>query len=1010
MATVKFAPKNAPHIGNGRWTLPLMLLNNKAFINEIIKRGMELQDKIEKLQDEDIPRRRSNPQRLWEDFKEEIKEAAKDHTDKTHYKLASRIKAIEKDMNELAQHPNADTDIHIRTRENHLAHERAHLERKQAKGRKGTLSANIALHGEKMGGTWSAMSKVRKPRDYIRHLKIPNSDPPKYERNTKRMANLAKEYHDSLQRIELNRLDDYEERINLILDEIPRNQKLPEPERSNLNRPITELQTEQALRGTKNRTATGMDGCPYELWKALKTHYDSATRSNKPGFDIIKMLTNLYNDIQTHGVECGTSFSLGWMCPIYKKKDPTDISNYRPITLLNTDYKLLTKVLAIQLTDHIENLVHSDQAGFIPKRSIFDQIRLAKAIISYAEVTEENGAIVALDQEKAYDKIRHDYLWATLEAFNLPELFINTIKSLYRNARTLIAINGVFSDSFKVTRGIRQGDPISCGIFDLGIEPLACLIRNDVNLKGITIPGIEEPIKVNLFADDTNLYLSQSDRFDYAQAMLTDWCQVSGAKFNIEKTEIIPIGTQQHRQRVIDTRKVNPNDLIPLDQNIKIAEDGDAVRSLGAWIGNKVNDATPWELTIDKVHKSLEKWKKVNPSMKGRKIIAQAIIGGHTQFLTKAQGMPKHVEKALTKITRQFMWEDDSSPRIAMELLHKPMEEGGLNLIDIQARNEAIDIIWLKAYLNFSPTRPKWAIVVDMIIDEIAPPATNRIARVNAFLQSWTIPTRGQRANHLNGDIIRMVKVGTKHKLDLTAIRISPQLRAQLPAWYHRDSAPCPIRSNASKCLLERHSIKKVTDLLQVSARIHNPRPNQDHRPIQNCTCIECIEDRLRECRNPHGCAQEALTRIQRIAPKLNPLRDDRHGDLSLTARRKTRNETAKRTQGAIIFDPSITCKNDLSECFRIFTNPERATNIPAERLQPRGPNLTHQEIAIYTDGACFNNGKENAKCGSGIWISPNHEWNKAIRVPGEAQSNQIGEISAVITAATITPHSYPLK
>jgi exonuclease III len=328
MATVKFAPKNTPHIGNRRWTLPLMLLNNKAFINEIIKRGMELQDKIEKLQDEDIPRRRSNPQRLWEDFKEEIKEAAKDHTDKTHYKLASRIKAIEKDMNELAQHPNADTDIHIRTRENHLAHERVHLERKQAKGWKGTLSANIALHGEKMGGTWSAMSKVRKPRDYIRCLKIPNSDPPKYERNTKRMANLAKEYHDSLQRIELNRLDDYEERINLILDEIPRNQKLPEPERSNLNRPITELQTEQALRGTKNRTATGMDGCPYELWKALKTHYDSATRSNKPGFDIIKMLTDLYNDIQTHGVECGTSFSLGWMCPIYKKKDPTDISNY----------------------------------------------------------------------------------------------------------------------------------------------------------------------------------------------------------------------------------------------------------------------------------------------------------------------------------------------------------------------------------------------------------------------------------------------------------------------------------------------------------------------------------------------------------------------------------------------------------------------------------------------------------------------------------------------------------
>lgn len=87
-----------------------------------------------------------------------------------------------------------------------------------------------------------------------------------------------------------------------------------------------------------------------------------------------------------------------------------EISNYRLITLLNTDYKILTKMLAIQLMDHITTLIHKDQAGFILKRSIFDHIRLAKAIISYADITEADGAIVALDQEKEYDKIRHDYL------------------------------------------------------------------------------------------------------------------------------------------------------------------------------------------------------------------------------------------------------------------------------------------------------------------------------------------------------------------------------------------------------------------------------------------------------------------------------------------------------------------------------------------------------------------------------------------------------------------------
>jgi hypothetical protein len=98
------------------------------------------------------------------------------------------------------------------------------------------------------------------------------------------------------------------------------------------------------------------------------------------------------------------------MCPIYKKKDPTEISNYRPIMLLNIDYKLLTKVLAMQLMESAKTLIYLDQAGFIPDWSIVDQIRLAKAIINYAELTEEDGAIVTLDQKKAYDKIQHDYL------------------------------------------------------------------------------------------------------------------------------------------------------------------------------------------------------------------------------------------------------------------------------------------------------------------------------------------------------------------------------------------------------------------------------------------------------------------------------------------------------------------------------------------------------------------------------------------------------------------------
>jgi hypothetical protein len=81
---------------------------------------------------------------------------------------------------------------------------------------------------------------------------------------------------------------------------------------------------------------------------------------------------------------------------------------------------------------------------------IFNQIRLAKAIINYAKIAEKDGVMIALDQEKAYDKIRHDYLWLTLKVFGLPQPFINTIQVLYQNACIIVVINRVFSEPFQV--------------------------------------------------------------------------------------------------------------------------------------------------------------------------------------------------------------------------------------------------------------------------------------------------------------------------------------------------------------------------------------------------------------------------------------------------------------------------------------------------------------------------------------------------------------------------------
>ena len=378
------------------------------------------------------------------------------------------------------------------------------------------------------------------------------------------MVKLAREYHSNLQQkgIDTNiGPQEQSERTENALNEILTTQKLSTTASDKLNWSLLQDQVMIALKSMKNGMATGLDRCPYNLWKTLDECYkEDKEKKKKKTFDIILVLATVFADIQSNGVDKRTEFAEGWMCPIYKKKDPMEIENYRPITLLNTDYKLLTRTMALLLMKPIRDLIHQGQVGFIPKRQIFDHIRLAKTVLTYAETMEVDGMIVALYQEKAYDKIRHDYLWETLTKFNLPEVFMNTVRSLYENAHTQVAINGVMSEPFKVTRGVCQGDPLSCLLFDMAIEPLACKIRNSKDIEGLNIPGLQENIKINLFADDTTLYLNKNDRLDNVENILDEWCETSGAKFNLEKTEIIPFGTATHRANIIAARKVNCED------------------------------------------------------------------------------------------------------------------------------------------------------------------------------------------------------------------------------------------------------------------------------------------------------------------------------------------------------------------------------------------------------------------------------------------------------------------
>ena len=449
---------------------------------------------------------------------------------------------------------------------------------------------------------------------------------------------------------------EYTEALNFLKPKLTPSEKAP------LAEYLTQGEIKQALQDLPDGKAAGIDGIPHELWKALATRFEHKKKDTGPKFDVVKCLTQLYNDIERHGLSRPSDFPQGWMCPIYKKGETSEISNYRPITVLNTDYKIMTRALTTRLTKAVPNLIHADQAGFMRGRRIEDQTELVKLMLDNCEANETNGAIVCLDQEKAYDKVKHDFIWRTLERFNFPQHFINTIKTLYENGETVIVINGVISKPYQVTRGVRQGDPLSCLIFNLAIKSLASMLR-DSNLNGLRIPGDTERLITTLFADDTTVYLSEEDSFEDLQQLLHKWCRVSGAKFNVKKTVVIPLGTPEYRESVIASRRLH-DDQNQIPNDVLIATDGTPVRVLGAFVGNKINQLAMWTPTLEKIDRGLKRWSKSHPTQDGKRLIIGMVVGGLTQYLTRVQGMTEEIAMQIRRKITKFLW-DDASPMVS---------------------------------------------------------------------------------------------------------------------------------------------------------------------------------------------------------------------------------------------------------------------------------------------------------------------------------------------------------
>ncbi|KAJ3584838.1 hypothetical protein NHX12_015333 [Muraenolepis orangiensis] len=209
---------------------------------------------------------------------------------------------------------------------------------------------------------------------------------------------------------------------------------------SQLEGPLTIQELQTALQGMQGRRAPGIDGLSVEFYKA---YWDVLSHD----------LLDVFNESLASGsmpVSCRRAV----ITLLPKKGNLQDIKNWRPVSLLCVDYKILSKALATRLGKAVEQVIHRDQTYCVPGRSMVDNVHLIRDVLEVSSSLDINTGLISLDQEKAFDRVEHSFLWKVMEKFGFSAGFIAKIKVLYNKIESVLKFNARLDVSSSETPGL----------------------------------------------------------------------------------------------------------------------------------------------------------------------------------------------------------------------------------------------------------------------------------------------------------------------------------------------------------------------------------------------------------------------------------------------------------------------------------------------------------------------------------------------------------------------------
>jgi len=438
----------------------------------------------------------------------------------------------------------------------------------------------------------------------------------------------------------------------------------------------------KALLGMSNNKSPGNDGLTVEFYKFF--------------WDNIKdLVTDSLNHAFQKG-EMSIEQKRGVITLIPKKdKDLRYIKNWRPISLLNTDYKILTKALSSRLQVALPEIISSDQTGYIKGRYIGENIRVIQDIIDFTSLKNIKGYMLLLDFEKAFDSVNIKFLKRALQAYNFGPRFQQWIEILYYNIESCVTNNGHMSSYFKLSRGIRQGCCISAMLFLVVVELLADYLKSRTDIKGI--PCDNEIFLVSQMADDTTLFLQDKYSIENVLFIMDRFYEHTGLRLNKQKCEVYLLGS-------CGLSNNEPNEIC----GVKVKHG--TFKALGIYFGNDNNEIMKMNF-YDRLHKFqslLNMWSQRSLTLKGKITLLKSILLPTILYPCNNLAVPKNFIFQVNSLLFSFLW-NNKPAKVKSSTIISDIQDGGLRMPYFPVMVQSGKIMWIKRLLDDQES--KWKIL-----------------------------------------------------------------------------------------------------------------------------------------------------------------------------------------------------------------------------------------------------------------------------------------------------------